>query len=176
MVSDDQDVFAEQLTHNQHRIFAYIVTLVANRDDAEDIFQDTCLVLWKKWKEYDPRRSFFGWACGVAHNKVRNKLRTGKRARMQLSEDVLAQIAEVRANADELLEMRSYFLAPCLAQLSDEQRRLIERCYLGDESISTIADDMLISPAALTMRLQRIRRILFECIEIAGKNQGGETT
>jgi RNA polymerase sigma-70 factor, ECF subfamily len=80
MLSDGQRVFAEQLTRDQHRIFAYIVTLVANRDDAEDIFQDACLVLWEKWKEYDSRRSFFGWACGVAHNKVRNKLRTSQTA------------------------------------------------------------------------------------------------
>jgi RNA polymerase sigma-70 factor, ECF subfamily len=72
--------------------------------------------------------------------------------------------------------MRSYFLGPCLARLSDEQRQLIERSYLGDESISSIADDMRISPAALTMRLQRIRRILFECIDLASKSQGGEMT
>lgn len=175
MLSDDQDVFAEQLTRNQHRIFAYIVTLVANRDDAEEIFQEACLVLWEKRKEYDPQRSFFNWACGVAHNKVRNRLRTGKRASLQLSEDVLAQIAEVREKADDLLETRSRFLGPCLARLSDAQQQLIERCYLGDESIAKIAGDMCISPAALTMRLQRIRKVLFECIDVASKSQRGET-
>ena len=75
MVFDDRDSFAEQLVCNQHRVFAYIVTLLANRDDAEDAFQSTCLVLWKKWKEFDPSRDFFGWACGVANNEVRNMLR-----------------------------------------------------------------------------------------------------
>jgi RNA polymerase sigma-70 factor (ECF subfamily) len=173
MVSGEQEFFAEQLTHNQHRIFAYIVTLVANRDDAEDIFQEVCLVLWKKWKEYDVEGSFFGWACGVAHNKVRNKLRTSSRARVQLSEEVLSQIAAVRAKADELLEMRSHFLGPCLNQLSDQQRQLIEQCYLGDRSINAIANEMRISPAALTMRLQRIRRTLFECIDLSSKSQKG---
>ena len=176
MASDDQDDFAEQLVRNQHRIFAYVVTLVSNRDDAEDVFQNTCLILWKKWEEYRRPHSFFGWACGVAHNEVRNKLRTSRRGQLQLSEDVFAQIAEVRKNADELLEMRSHFLAPCLAKLSDEQRGLIERCYLGDEPIKAIADEMNISPAALTMRLQRIRRILFDCVELASKNQGGAAT
>jgi RNA polymerase sigma-70 factor (ECF subfamily) len=176
MTSGDQDVFIEQLTRNQHRIFAYIATLMPNRDDAEDVFQEACLVLWKKWQEYDPRRSFFGWACGVAHNKVRNKLRTGKGVRLQLSEDVLSQIAEVRKHADELLEARSQFLGPCLDRLSDEQRQLLERCYLGDDSIRTIAQTMCISPAALTMRLQRIRRMVFECIDLAGKNSRGESS
>lgn len=174
MTSDDQNYFAEQIVHHQHRIFAYIVTLVSNRDDAEDIFQNTCLILWKKWEEYDRRLNFFSWACGVAHNEARNRLRTSRRSHLHLSDDVLSQIGEVRVSADELLELRARFLASCLNKLRDEQRRLISRCYLGDEPIKAIAEEMNISPAALTMRLQRIRRILFDCVEIASKRPEGD--
>ena len=158
MAFGDRDDFAEQLVRNQHRVFAYIVTLLANRDDAEDAFQSTCLILWKKWEEFDPRRDFFGWACGVAHNEVHNMLRRRQRGRLQLSDDLLAQIAETRLKADKFLEARNQFLALCLEKLSEAQRRLVEDCYLGDRPIKAIAEEMGISPAALTMRLQRIRK------------------
>lgn len=172
---NDLDDFTEQLVHNQPRIFAYIVTLMPNRDDAEDVYQGTCLTLWKQWKEYSRPDNFFAWACGIAHNQVRNRLRTTRRNPIQLSDDVLQQVAETRVKADGLLESRSRYLGPCLAKLSDEQRRLVERCYLGDEMIRTIADEMQISAAALTMRLQRIRKILFECVELGGRSrEGGE--
>ena len=167
MVVGNRDDFAEQLVRNQHRVFAYIVTLLANRDDAEDAFQSTCLILWKKWEEFDPGRDFFGWACGVAHNEVRNMLRRKRRGRLQFSDDLLAQLAETRLKADKFLETRSQFLSLCLEKLTEAQRRLVEDCYLGDRPIKAIAEEMGISQAALTMRLQRIRKILFECLDLA---------
>jgi RNA polymerase sigma-70 factor, ECF subfamily len=172
----DRDDFAERLVRNQHRVFAYIVTLVANRDDAEDAFQSTCLILWRKWEEYDPHRDFFGWACGVAHNEVRNLLRRNHRGRLRLSESLLTQISETRLRADQFLETRSQFLALCLEKLSDVQRRLVEHCYLGDRPIKAIAEEMSITPAALTMRLQRIRRILFECVDLELRSEQGEAS
>ena len=75
MAIADRDDFAEQLVRNQRRVFAYIVTLLSNRDDAEDVFQSTCLILWRKWEEFDPGRDFFTWSCGIAHNEARNLLR-----------------------------------------------------------------------------------------------------
>ncbi len=58
MAIDHRDDFAERIVRNQHRVFAYIATLLANHDDAEDVFQSTCLILWRKWDEFDPGREY----------------------------------------------------------------------------------------------------------------------
>lgn len=171
MTHADRDDFAELLVCNQRRVFAYIVTLLSNRDDAEDVFQNTCLILWKKWAEYDPRRDFFAWACGIAHNEARNILRKKRPPRLYLSEDVMAQVAETRLKADRLLELRGQYLSQCIEKLADVQRKLVEKCYLGDTPINRLAEELGISPAALTMRLQRIRKTLFECIDLASKDE-----
>jgi RNA polymerase sigma-70 factor, ECF subfamily len=173
VAAGDRDDFAERIVRDQHRVFAYIATLVPDHDDAEDVFQNTCLILWRKWEEFDPRRSFFGWACGIAHNEVRNLFRRKNPTRLQLSPDLLAQITETRLQADELLERRSRFLALCLDKLLEGQRQLVERCYLANAPVKAIAEELHISPAALTMRLQRIRRTLFECIDLAQRNEEG---
>jgi RNA polymerase sigma-70 factor (ECF subfamily) len=169
MVSADRDQFAELLVRNQRRIFAFIVTLLTNRDDAEDVFQSTCLVLWKKWEEFDPQRDFFTWACGVAHYEVRNFLRRRRPGGQPLSEELMSRIAETRLKAEDMLERRGGYLGQCLDKLAETQRRLVEQCYLGDRPIKDIAADMSITPAALTMRLQRIRKTLFECMDLAAK-------
>jgi RNA polymerase sigma-70 factor (ECF subfamily) len=174
MASADRDAFAELIVRNERRVFAYIVTLLTDRDEAEDVFQETCLTLWRKWEEFDPDRDFFSWACGVAHNKVRNVLRRRRPGRLQLSDDVLGQISDTRLKADKLLELRGQFLGLCLEKLADEQRRLLELCYLGDRPIKAIAEEMGISPAALTMRLQRIRKTVLECMEQAAKDETGD--
>jgi len=170
---DDRDAIAEKIVRNQHRVFAYIVTLLPNRDDAEDVFQNTLLILWGKWKDYDPSRDFFSWACGVAHNEVRNVLRRNPQGRVRLSDDLLEQIAQTRQMADGIFESRSQFLVHCLKKLPGNQRGLIERCYLGSEPIKVIASELGISSAALTMRLQRIRKLLFRCVNSAIRAEEG---
>jgi RNA polymerase sigma-70 factor (ECF subfamily) len=175
MPSANRDQFAELLVRNQRRLFAFIVTLLTNRDDAEDVFQSTCLILWKKWEEFDAERDFFAWACGVAHYEVRNCLRRKRPGGQMLSEDIMARVAETRIKADSLLERRGDYLGPCLDKLTELQRSLVEQCYLGDRPIKTIAAEMSITPAALTMRLQRIRKILFECMDLAAREEPRNT-
>ena len=36
------------------QILAYIDALLLNRNDAEDLFQETCMVLWQKFDEFTP--------------------------------------------------------------------------------------------------------------------------
>ena len=89
--SGQHEQFAERFVRSQDRIYAYVVTLLPNRTDAEEVFQQTSLVLWKKWQQFDPSRDFVAWACGIAHHEVQNFLRKHRdKGRVALSEDMLA--------------------------------------------------------------------------------------
>src|SRR5215469_17587546 len=95
--SREHDQFIERFIRSQDRIYAYVVTLLPNRTDAEEVFQQTSLVLWKKWQQFDPARDFVAWACGIAHYEVRNFLRKHKdKARVYLSEDIMEEMTRVR--------------------------------------------------------------------------------
>src|SRR5436190_24162203 len=99
------DRFVERFVRCQDRLYAYVATLLPNRADAEEVFQQTSLVLWRKWQEYDLGRDFLPWACGIAHHEVRNFLRKHKdRGRVYLGEDVLAEVGQVRLELHDLLE------------------------------------------------------------------------
>jgi hypothetical protein len=63
--------FGVRFVRFQDRIFAFMATVLPNRDDAEEVFQQISLVLWQKWRELGPSRDFVRWACGMAHHKVR---------------------------------------------------------------------------------------------------------
>ncbi len=66
------DLFVAQLMEHRHRIYAFIAKQLVNPADAEDVFQKTSIVLWKKMQDFDTAGSFFHWACGIAFNEVRN--------------------------------------------------------------------------------------------------------
>jgi DNA-directed RNA polymerase specialized sigma24 family protein len=86
MRTDAKRSFAERFLCDQHRLYGYIATLVPSRADAEDIFQETSLLLWEKWCEFDQDRDLMPWACGIAHNVVRNFWRTRQLALARLLE------------------------------------------------------------------------------------------
>ncbi len=163
--SAQHDQFVERFVRSQDRIYAYVATLLPNRADAEEVFQQTSLVLWKKWQQFDPDRDFVRWACGMAHHEVQNFLRKhADKGRVYLSEDVLAEVAGARLEMHDVLEARRRALRQCLDRLRRGKRELLERCYAGKESIKAIAEDLGQPPNGLYMVLKRLRRALYDCI------------
>ena len=100
--------FAEQLRAAQSRLFGYIHSLVRDLDDADDLFQQTTLILWNKFDDFDRARSFLSWACGVARLEVCNFLRSRGRQRLYFSDDLNLLLAEAQDELahDEMEERR----------------------------------------------------------------------
>src|SRR2546422_8450823 len=96
--------FAQFLRQNQSRLYGYVHCLVRDLNDADDLFQQTTLILWKKFAEFDRRGSFFAWACGVARLEVANFLRSRARHRLYFSDELNLLLVEAQAEMtnDEL--------------------------------------------------------------------------
>lgn len=164
-ISEDhqRDLFAERLVRSQDRIYAYVVTLLPNWREADDVFQQTNLVLWEKWRSYDSQRDFLNWARGVALNVVRNHLRGAKRDRLQFSGELIEQLAQWDDGASGMLDDRRTALRSCLNDLPDEQALWVLQCY-NEGKLRKIAEEQGIASNTLYSKLRRIRQILFECI------------
>ncbi len=160
--------FARDLERHQARLFGYIHSLVRDLDDADDLFQQTSLILWKKYGEFDPTRSFFAWACGVARLEVSNFLRSRSRSKVYFSDELnlLLLDAQAELTEDELGDRRDA-LAGCVQKLRERDRGLIEECYGAACCISEVAERRRRSPQSVHNSLRRIRRALFECIHRA---------
>jgi RNA polymerase sigma-70 factor, ECF subfamily len=158
------DEFIERFIGVQSQVFGYIATLLPNRADADDLFQRTSLVLWKKRTQYNPSRSFISWALGIAHNEVRNFLREGHRRGMHLSDALVEHLAEVRYATADRDATQIQRLTECMERLSAEQRELLKQCYLESQSIKSVAEEQSVDPGTLYKRLDRIRWTLMDCI------------
>jgi RNA polymerase sigma-70 factor, ECF subfamily len=165
MGSSSPGSFNDLFLRHQRDVFAYIVTMVPNRVDAEDIFQETCLKLLENAELFDPERKFFPWACGFALNQVRKFRRSHGRERWQFDDAVLESLAEVQVESSGSLEERLQLLVDCLAKLPAEKRELLLACYGCQGSLNDLAIQFGIEPPTLRKRLERIRRTLFECIQ-----------
>jgi RNA polymerase sigma-70 factor (ECF subfamily) len=165
MDAEQHRQFAERLVRNQQRVFRYIVSLVPNRADAEELFQQTSLTLWECWDRYDPELDFFPWACGIAHNHVRNFQRKRQNAQVQLQADVLEMLAERSQELRQREDDRLAALQHCLAELTERNRRIIES-YYGGRTVQQIAEQLPASPNAVYKLLDRIRMALHNCVSL----------
>ena len=157
--------FAERLRREQARLYNYIHSLVRDLNDADDLFQQTTLVLWKKFGEFDPARSFFAWACGIARFEVANFLRSRGRQRLYFSDDLNLLLIEAQeeVSGDEA-EDRREALARCVEKLRQRDRELLHECYAEADGVQAAAGRHGRSPQSVYNSLRRIRRSLFECV------------
>ncbi len=158
--------FAIRLRTHQTQLFGYIYSLVRNLDDADDLFQQMSLVLWDKFDQFDPSRSFVNWACGVARYEVLKFVRARGRSRLCFSDELSLMLAEAQESLehDHLLERRDA-LAGCMRKLRQKDRELVEACYERTACIHEVARRSGRSTHSIHNSLRRIRRALFECVE-----------
>ena len=70
--------FGELLERHEREIFAYALRLTGDRDDADDVYQETFLAAFRGWPP--PRRGQErAWLYRIATNKVIDRARKAKR-------------------------------------------------------------------------------------------------
>ena len=128
-VADRHAQFLRFYTKYQHRVLAYLFTLVGNRRDAEDLFQDTTVILWEKFDQFEPGTDFVAWACRVAFLTVANYRRRRARANLLLGDELLEVVAARAVELAPQLADRREALQECLKRLEDRDRRMIAARY-----------------------------------------------
>jgi RNA polymerase sigma-70 factor (ECF subfamily) len=158
--------FSELLREGRSRIFGYLLALVQNLADAEDLYQQTALLLWEKYDQYTPGTDFGSWATTVAHYTALNFLRRQSRRRVLFSEAAFTRLAAIQSELKSSdCTARSDALDQCVAALPAAERRLVQLRYQGDRSIEQIAQGDGRTVGAVYTALSRIRKSLLACIE-----------
>lgn len=127
--SFDQTSFIEALTRHQPALEAFCHANLANREDARDVLQAACVMLWQKASDWNPETEFLPWAFTVARFTVLSHIRDRMRDRLVFDEDVvLAMASQTEAAANDFDDRREA-LRHCLQKLSADQRRLLQDHY-----------------------------------------------
>lgn len=167
-----QQRFLSLFLRSEREIFRYVAALVPNVADAEDIVQQTALVLWEKFATYDPGLPFTPWACRFALNKTRQWLERRQRWQALLEGGLAEELAHRRQELQPDLDLRLGYLDRCLHKLPSEQLSLVEGYYYHRENIETLAAKGGRTVAATYKLLQRVRQALQACIEKAKMPDG----
>lgn len=152
------------LTQQQASLFRYIFSLVPCEADARDILQETSLAIYRKREQYDATRPFLAWAYGFAYLQVQKHREKAARSPLLFSEDVIALLADERADLESHLDERLRVLDGCLQKLSSQDRELVTCRYARRESAEAMMNCFRVSRRTLFRRLELLRARLHECV------------
>lgn len=161
----DRENFNRLQQASQRRIFAFILTLVPNRTDAEEILQETNLIIWRKRDQFESGTNFLHWANRVAYLEAIAYSRRQRRHWLWFDSELSESLAELASEMSESLDVRIDLLQGCMKMLPEKDRRLIEERYLNDSPVKSVAEVLGRSIDAIYKALARIRITLHSCIE-----------
>ena len=161
----DETRFIEALTHHQPALEAFCHAHLANREDAREVLQATCVKLWQKAADWDPGTDFLPWAFAVARFTILSYYRDQQRERLVFDDDVVQAMAEDIEQTVSTFDERREVLVTCMKKLAPGQRALLHEHYTVRQSLRDIAEASGRSLSAVKMSLLRIRQQLSACIE-----------
>ena len=165
----DRKIFEVFVRENEGALMAYIRTFTRDAQIAEDLFQETMLIAWRKFDEFDSHQSLSAWLRGIAKNLIRNAWRKQSNDLLVFDESTEC----VAQNTTEAVEMqgsdtwleRLSALSDCISRLPARSRELVTARYADKQTADELALTVGIRADAVRKRLQRIREQLADCIE-----------
>lgn len=161
------------LGQHEGRLLGFILSLVPNWADADDIAQEVRIRLWKQFDAYDPAKDFGAWARTIAYYQVL----TYRQKQVHRDELVDAKFMElvadeVAALSDEL-DAAQRALKDCFDKLPTPKRELLIRYYSKNETTEVIAAESGRTCDATRQALVRARMALRHCVDEALRKERG---
>jgi RNA polymerase sigma factor (sigma-70 family) len=155
---------------DRHKDKAYNLAfrICGNREEAEEIAQDSFIKAYRSLKGFKMKSSFATWLYRIVYNTAISYVRIRKKGVLSL-EDFPADATDFTGtfeNEEESeKEYKSSLLSFALQKISDEERGLVTLFYYEEMSIEEIADVTGISKSNIKVKLFRARQKMLELIE-----------
>jgi RNA polymerase sigma-70 factor (ECF subfamily) len=133
------EVFLSLLMVNQRRINSYILTLVPNFSDADDIMQETITTMWRRFDAFQVGTDFAGWGLKVAYYCILDYRKRQQRDRAVFSEGLLEQLSEVAREKQTDTDERIRYLRRCIEKLRPEDQRFLKARYELNNGVKSLA-------------------------------------
>lgn len=156
--SGDRAAQAALVNRTMPVVFRVAYRMLQDRAEAEDVTQETFLRAWKTLPDWQPRAKFSTWACTVALNLCRDRLRKKKPVLM----DELPERVDTGLQPDQALasQQAQDNITDKIAALPERQREALTLCALEGMTNIEAAATMDVSVRALESLLARARRSL----------------
>lgn len=174
-IAGDNDAFDLLLRRHQSRVFAYIYSVVKNKEVADDIFQETFVkaIVTLRQGRYAENGKFSAWITRIAHNLIIDFYRQEKSENLISTDhdeiDVLNRKDFCDGNIEDALvtQQISEDVRRIVDALPENQREVLVMRFYRDMSFKEIAEATKVS---INTALGRMRYAILNMRRIAAQN------
>jgi RNA polymerase sigma-70 factor, ECF subfamily len=173
----DREAFRRLYSHYHRRLHRFLMRLTRDRQVAEEVINDTMLVVWQHARDFRGASRVSTWILGIGYRRA---LKSLERRRNASAQDVI--VATITAPSGSLLDTLSQgaevhnWVDVALTHLSPEHRMVLELAYFLGLSCEEIAEVVRCPVGTVKTRMfygrERLRQVL---VTLAGPpKQGSE--
>jgi RNA polymerase sigma-70 factor (ECF subfamily) len=161
--SGDESAFCELYKRYSGPIFYYLLRLIHEKKDAEDLLQEVFLAVWKGARNFRGQSQVKTWLYRIAHHQAISWLRRYKKV---ASFDDLFE-TDRRDGPEEVVSGHwpSDQIQEALDTLSSKQREVIELTFIHRMSYTEIAEIMGCPVGTIKSRMSYALRMLNDMIK-----------
>ena len=159
--ANDTTAFTMLVDRYKVRLFNLVYRMLQNREEAEDILQETFLRVFKEKESYDPTYAFSTWIYTIALNLCRNELKRKKRFKffgIDIIKDDRRYAVEEKGNKNCL----SSTLEKAIASLPTKYRTVFLLREVNQLSYEEMSQSLGIPLGTVKSRVNRARLMLRE--------------
>lgn len=171
----DEDYYLKKAIGGKREGFEYLVAtyqklaytlaikICGNNEDAEEVVQDSFMKAFRALDQFRSTAKFSTWLYKIVYYTALTKKNSKRLETTKLAEDSGTEsylLDEKREISSLIQSDRKRYIDLALSRLGEEERSAVTLHYLGEKSISEIAEILGIGKSAVKMRLMRGREKL----------------
>ncbi len=168
------NAFGHIIDRYKDRAFNLAYRICGNREEAEEVAQDSFLKSFRSLKEFRMQSSFTTWLYRIVYNTSITYLRNRKDSMLSLDDfpaDTFTLAGNNYADEETEKEYNRYLVNYVLNKLNEEDRGLISMFYYDELSIAEISGITSVSKSNIKVRLHRIRQKMMDIINKVEKSK-----
>lgn len=173
MEQKDDIFYIEKVKKGQTQYFSYIVEkyqdvvfsialkVLKNRDDAEEMAQESFIKAYKSLHTFKGKAKFSTWLYRITYNNCISEIRKRK-IHFASTDDVEVRDDDSEINLDGIPEEnRAKYVKAALEKLPEEEYTLVLLYYFEDQSIEEISKVTGLTDSNTKVKLHRARKKLY---------------
>ncbi|EJL60713.1 RNA polymerase sigma factor, sigma-70 family [Flavobacterium sp. CF136] len=163
ILQGETNAFAVLVDRYKDMIFTLALKMVRNREEAEEVAQDTFIKIYNSLNKFKGDSKFSTWIYKIAYNTCLDRLKKNKKEENNISIDEFsAHLIKTMDNALSALEdkERKQTIQNCLNLLPSDENFLLTLFYFEDQSLEEIGKIMNINANNVKVKLFRSRQKL----------------
>lgn len=163
VIQGDSNSFAVLVNRYKDMIFTLALKMVKNREEAEEVAQDTFIKIYNSLSKFKGDSKFSTWTYKIAYNTCLDRLKKNKKEDLNISIDEFSShLIKTMDTALSALEdkERKQTIQKCLNLLPGDESFLLTLFYFEDQNLEEIGKVMNISANNVKVKLFRSRQKL----------------